>query len=148
MQLYFKFYSAGNHFLFISMRSFVRIAVSNVKLTFIGHFSSNCSVFYLYRATCAGSRSNPSLCTCVSIEVYCLVYGIICKRSCTKKCQYCQLCVLRPSWHSSVGPGFEPNQCLLTGTWKRLAQLAAKRSAGVTPEANIGECVIHMPLWL
>ena len=57
-----------------------------------------------------------------------------------QKCQFCQLCVLRPSRHSSVGPGFEPHHCLLTGTWKRLAQLAAKRSAGVTPEANLREC--------
>ena len=47
MQLYLKFYSAGNHFLFISIRSCVRTAVGKVKLTFIGHFSSNCSVFYL-----------------------------------------------------------------------------------------------------
>lgn len=42
--------------------------VRNVKLTFIGHSRSNCSAFYLYRATCMASSSSPSLCACVGIE--------------------------------------------------------------------------------
>ena len=29
---------------------------------------SNCSAFYLYRATCVASSSSPSLCACVGIE--------------------------------------------------------------------------------
>ena len=60
-----------------------------------------------------------------------------------------------PSWHSSVGsvclvahcvavvcmvdPGLEPHQCLFASMWMRTAttpMLAAKRSAGVTPEVN------------
>ena len=30
--------------------------------------------------------------------------------------------------------------------WKRAAILATKRSAGVAPEVNLGECIKHMPL--
>ena len=36
-----------------------------------------------------------------------------------------------------IGPGFEPHQCLLTGM--------TKRSAGVAPEVNFWECLIHTP---
>ena len=42
--------------------------VRNVKLTFIGHSRSNCSAFYLYRATRVGFSRSPSLCVCVGIE--------------------------------------------------------------------------------
>ena len=49
-----------------------------------------------------------------------------------------------PSRHSSIGPGFKPQQCLLAGMWK--IGLAAKRSAGVTLEVNLRERVTHMPL--
>ena len=38
----------------------------------------------------------------------------------------------------TIDPSFEPHQCLLAGTWQ-----GAKRSAGVTPEVNLGERLTH-----
>ena len=37
----------------------------------------------------------------------------------------------------TVGPGFEPHQCLLVHMWKRVA--------GVTPEVNLKELLTHTP---
>ena len=41
--------------------------VVKVKLTFIDRSGSNCSTFYLYRATSVGLSNNPLLYTCASM---------------------------------------------------------------------------------
>ena len=48
-------------------KSIVRKAKHKVKLTFIVRSGSNCSVFYLFKATSLGLNSNPLLCACVSM---------------------------------------------------------------------------------
>ena len=47
---------------------------------------------------------------------------------------------------SMIGPSFKPHKCLVHGTIRSTAMLAAKRLAGVTPEVNFREHVTHMPL--
>ena len=43
-------------------------------------------------------------------------------------------------------PSFEPHQCLLAGTWKRIAQLPNQEVQGVAPEVNLNEHVTYKPL--
>ena len=45
--------------------------------------------------------------------------------------------------YSIIGPGFDPHQCLLTGTWKRMAQLSCWLQRG--KQVNLREHVICTP---
>ena len=56
---------------------FVRSVLNLLRLTFIGCSGSNCSTFYVYRATSVGSSTRPSLWACIGIEVVWFVYGIV-----------------------------------------------------------------------
>ena len=53
--------------------------------------------------------------------------------------------VNRAFFCSMIGPGSEPNQCLVKQNGS-CTMLATKRSAGVTPEAKIREYVTCTPL--
>ena len=57
-----------------------KCTIVKVELMFISCSGSNCSVFYLYRATSVGLSNNPLSCTCLSMQGcgLCLVKTVPC----------------------------------------------------------------------
>ena len=89
-------------------------------------------------------------------HIFCAKYSILPKHSTLlygKSEFVCRACIAQSVEHlpsltlcgrGTIDPSLEPHQCLLTGTWKRMAQLPSwppRGLAGVTPELNLREHV-------